>query len=223
MASNPPLRFREICVVDFKSNKFFDTAALRCDRGITDAEKRIQHCSDARCSVQFNAPFGELNRKCRRMRSLSLSALNCLVRDKPRVPAATHIFSPSMRPARDVALVLIRHAKRQPIQVDATGSREMKNVFMAIVQKSLGVDGLEMAERFDIVFHSRPALRVPLSLTKERIEVRVARAGFSFDCVDRDGFDPVNRVLQHERLAQCHDDFVRQQRIRGRGADVKKK
>jgi len=40
--------------------------------------------------------------------------------------------------------------------------------------------------------------------------------------VDRDGFDPVNRVLQNEKLAQRHDDLVRQHRVRRRGADVEK-
>src|SRR6476469_1360847 len=81
------------------------------------------------------------------MRPFFLAALNCFVGDEPRVPAATQIFSPSMRPTRDVALILIRHAKRQPIQFDATGLREMKNVFMAIVEKSRRIDRLEMAER----------------------------------------------------------------------------
>ena len=81
------------------------------------------------------------------MRPFFLAALNCFVGDEPRVPAATQIFSPSMRPTRDVALILIRNAKRQPIQFDATGLREMKNVFVAIVEKSRRIDRLEMAKR----------------------------------------------------------------------------
>jgi len=116
---------------------------LRCDRGITDAQKWIQHGSDARRSVQFDRPFGQLNRKCRRMRPFFLAALNCFVGDEPRVPAATQIFSPSMRPTRDVALILIRNAKRQPIQFDTTGLREMKNIFVAIVEKSRRIDRLK--------------------------------------------------------------------------------
>ena len=103
--------------------------------------------SDARRSVQFDAPFGELNRKRRGVRSFFLAALNCFVRDEPRIPAATQIFSPSMRPARDVALILIWNAKRQPVQFDATGLREMKNIFVAIVEKSRRIDRLEMTER----------------------------------------------------------------------------
>jgi hypothetical protein len=52
-----------------------------------------------------------------------------------------------MRPSRDVALVLIRHTKREPIKSDVARSRKMKNVFVAIVQKALGIDRLEMTKR----------------------------------------------------------------------------
>ena len=51
----------------------------------------------------------------------------------------------------------------------------------------------------------------------------VARRATATMIVDRDGFDPVNRVLQNEKLAQRHDDFVGQHRVRRRGADVEKK
>ena len=145
-SGNSPLRFRQIRTIDFKSDKCFDATALRCDSGISDAEKRIQHRSDARRSVQFDAPFGELNRKCRRMRPFFLAALNCFVGNEPRIPATAQIFSPGMRPTRDVALMLIRNAKRQPVHFDATGLREMKNIFVAIVEKSRRIDRFEMTE-----------------------------------------------------------------------------
>ena len=146
-----PLAIRRFASARYASSisnpiNLLDATALRRERGISDAEKRIQHGSDARRSVQFDAPFGELNRKCRRMRPFFLAALNCFVGDEPRVPAATQIFSPSMRPTRDVALILIRNAKRQPVQFDATGLREMKNIFVAIVEKSRRIDRLEMAK-----------------------------------------------------------------------------
>ena len=170
--------------------------------------------------MQFGAPFGELNRKCRRVRPFFLAVLNCFVGDEPRVPAATQIFSPSMRPTPDVALILIRNAKRQSIQSDATRLREMKNVFVAIIEKSRGIDRLEMTERANC---SRfPACRA--EATRRRVgSARVARRATATMIVDRDGFDPVNRVLQNEKLAQRHHDFVRQHRIRRRGADVEKK
>ncbi len=161
--------------------------------------------------MQCDAPFGELNWKRRRMRTFFLPTLNCLVRNKPRVPAATQIFSPSMRPPRDVALVLIRHAKCQPIQFDAAGLREVENVFVAIVQKPPRIDRLEMTKR------ANGCSRFPAG------SARVARRAAATMIVDRDGFNPVNRVLQHEQIAQRHDDLVRQHRIRRRGTDVEKK
>jgi len=176
--------------------------------------------------MQFDTPFGELNWKGRGMRTLFLATLNCLVRHKPRVPATTQIVSLSMTPARDVALILIRHAKRHPVQFDAAGNCEMKNVFVAIVQKSLRIDRLEMAKRFDSAFDPHLALRVRAGIatwrSAERIKVRVERGGSFLNSVDGNGFDPVNRVLQHEKLAQRHHNFVGQHRVRRRGADVEK-
>src|SRR4029077_9384975 len=116
-----------------------------------------------------------------------------------------------MRPARDVALVLVRHAKSQSIQFDATGLREMKNIFVAIVEKSRRIDRLKMAKS------ASRCSRFPVG------SARVARRATATMIVDRDGFDPVNRVLQNEKLAPTHHDLVRQHRVRRRGADVEKK
>ena len=41
---DPPLRFGQICLVDFKSDKFFHATALRGHGRIPDPQKRIQHC-----------------------------------------------------------------------------------------------------------------------------------------------------------------------------------
>jgi hypothetical protein len=128
-----------------------------------------------------------------------------------------------MRPPRDVALILIWHAEREPVQFDPTGLREMKNVFVAIIEESRRIYRLEVAKRFGAAFDPHPALRVRLSLARERIKVRVAIDGLFIVYVDCDGFDPVNRVLQNEKLAQRDHDFVRQHRIGRRGADVEKK
>ena len=144
--TNSPLRFGEIRIIDFKTDKSFYAAPLRCDGGITNTKERIQHRSDTRGSVQFNAPLGELNWKCRRMRPFLLTTLNCFIRYEPCVPATPQIIPASMRPTRNVALVLIRHPKRQPIQLDPTGLSKMKNIFMAVIQKSRRIDRLKMAE-----------------------------------------------------------------------------
>jgi hypothetical protein len=74
----------------------------------------------ARCSVQIDAPFSQLDRKSRRMRSLFLPALNRFIGNKPRVTATAKVGSARVRPAGDVAFVLIWNAKRKPIEFDAT-------------------------------------------------------------------------------------------------------
>src|SRR5882724_4838240 len=85
---NPPLRLCKISLVDFKSDKFCHAAAPSSNGGISNAEKRIEHRFDSGDAVQFDAPFGELNRKRRRMRPLLGAALNCLVGNEPRIAAA---------------------------------------------------------------------------------------------------------------------------------------
>ncbi len=62
-----------------------------------------------------DGPFGQFDWKSSRMRSFFLAALNCRVRNKPRVAAAPKIASARVTPARDVALVLVRNAEREAI------------------------------------------------------------------------------------------------------------
>src|SRR6267378_1751203 len=104
------------------------------------------------------------------MRAFFCAALNCLVGDEPCVPAATQIASAGVRPTRDVALVLIRNPEREPVDFDAPGFCEVKDVFVAVVQEALRIDWLEMSVRFNC--------RMPI--------------------LDRDRLDPVNCVLQDE-------------------------
>src|SRR5205807_3590900 len=127
------LRLRQIGFVDFKSNKSFHAAALRSDCGVSDSQKWIEHGFDARNAMQLDAQFRELNRKRRGMWSLLCPALNCLIGNEPCVAAAAQIASTSMRPAGDITFVLIRNPDGEPIQLNTTGFREMKNVFVAVV------------------------------------------------------------------------------------------
>src|SRR4029077_14678289 len=126
-----------------------------------------------------------------------------------------------MRPARDVAFVLVRNAEGKPIDFNSSGLRKVKNVLVAIVKKPVRINWLEMTKRLSRWFDPHLALRVRLSLARERNEVRVVL--FS---VDRNRFDPVNRVLQKKSARdgrQFDHDLVGQHRIRWRGANVQKK
>ena len=61
--------------------------------------------------MQLDAPFCQLDWKRRRMRTFLLATLNCFVRNKPGVAATTQIASTRVRPACDVAFVLIWNAE----------------------------------------------------------------------------------------------------------------
>ena len=100
-----------------------------------------------------------------------------------------------MRPAGDVTFVLIWNSDGEPVQLNTSGFREMKNVFVAVVDESLRTNRLEMT----------------------------IRTNFSFAILDGNRFDPMDRVLQHEQTTQLYGNLVRQHRVRWRGADVEKK
>src|SRR5438094_5397038 len=164
------------------------------------------------------------------MRSFFLAALNGLVRNKPSIAATTQITASSMRPARDVTLVLIRNSDSKPVQFDTSGFGEMKNIFVTIVQEALRADRLEMTVRANCCSRF-PACRAgamgrrvesaaPMCLLPSR---RVSRRATATTIVDRERFGPVERVLQLEGTAQRHDDFMWQHRVRWRGTDVEKK
>src|SRR5438105_13502100 len=84
------------------------------------------------------------------MRSLLLAALNCFVRNEPSIATAAQIASARVPPARDVALVLIRDAERKPVNFHPARFREVKDIFVAGVEKSLRVDWFEMSIRANV-------------------------------------------------------------------------
>ena len=170
--------------------------------------------------MQFDAPFGQLDRKRRGMWTFLFAALNRFVRYKPCVAATTQIASARMPPARDVAFVLIWHAQSESIQLDTPGFGEMKNVFVSIVKKSLRIYRFEMTEGANCCSRFPVESAAPMRLLGA---CRVARRATATTIVDRDRFDPVDRVLQLEGTAQHHHDFMWQQRVRWRGTDVEKK
>jgi len=114
------------------------------------------------------------------MRSLLGATLDCFVGNEPGVAAAAAVAPARVRPARDVTFVLVRNAEREPVDVDLAVDGEMKNVFVAVVQKSLGTDRLKMSERL---------------------------------ILDGDRFDPVNRVLKNEQIAELKNNLVWEHRI----------
>src|SRR5581483_12205481 len=75
-----------------------------------------------------------------------LSTLYRLVRDEPRVSPVSPVLLGFFPPA-DVALVLVRYPYCQLVQFCLAGLCEMENVLVAVVEKALACDGLEVAYR----------------------------------------------------------------------------
>ena len=120
---------------------------MRRDRGIADAEERIEHRLHTLNSVQLDAIHRQLHWERRRMRSISIAALDRLIRHKPGVAAAAFISAAGVTPTRDIALILIGHAEREPVDRRPSLSGEMENEFVSIVQVTGRVDRLEMPAR----------------------------------------------------------------------------
>src|ERR1700736_244902 len=97
--------------------------------------------------MQFDAPFGQLHGEGRRVRPLLRATLNRLVGNEPRVPAAASILSLGVAPARNIALVRIRYPEGEPVDRRVAFRREMKNVFVTIVEVARGTDRLEVPTR----------------------------------------------------------------------------
>ncbi len=88
-----------------------------------------------------------------------------------------------MTPAGNVALVLIGHAQSEPIQFDATGLREVKNVFVAIVEKPFGTNRLKVTEGANCCSRFPVESAAPTFLLAPR---RVAHRATATTIVDRD-------------------------------------
>src|SRR6187431_1175541 len=79
------------------------------------------------------------------MRTLLVAALDGVVGQEPRIAAAAQP-RPGLRPARHVRLILILHADGLPIDRRVAALAEMEDELVAIVEESLAVDGLVVAD-----------------------------------------------------------------------------
>ena len=107
------------------------------------------------------------------MRPLFRTTPDRFVGNEPCVPATAPVASAGVAPARDVRLVGVGNAEREPIERRLSLRREVENIFVAIVQKARRTDRLEMT----------------------------TRDFFAGVIRNRDRLDPVDRVLQHEKFA----------------------
>src|SRR5205807_5970185 len=133
-STDSPLRLGEILFVDLEPDELSDAAFARGDRGISNAEKWIEHYHILSKPVQPNAVFRQRDWKRCRMRPFLGAALDRFVRNEPGIAAATSIPSVRVTPSRNVTLVGVWHAERETIDWSFPFGREMENVFLAIVE-----------------------------------------------------------------------------------------
>src|SRR5216684_5220854 len=145
-------------------------------------------------AVQPYALDRKLGRKCGWMGPLLCPLVNGLIGNKPSVAPATLVLAVCVGPASNVGFVGVGHADSQSIQLCLALRSEMKNVLVAIVQESGRVDRFEMPVRI--------RFRSPFN---------------------RDGLDPVDRILKPEGFTHGHCDFKRKKWVVGRIADVQEK
>ena len=132
------------------------------------------------------------------MRSILVPVLNRLVGNEPGVPAASAVLAAAL-PSCDVRRVLVGDADRAPVERRVALGREMKDELVAVVDEPFAVDGLVMTNR-DIA-----------------IEIHRGTRGFT---LDRNRFDPVNRVLQLQVLSRGPRDIHRGPWVGRLGTDV---
>src|SRR5438270_7169798 len=118
----------EIFFVDLEADEVIHAAALRGNRGVSNAKKWIEHRLDAADAMELDAPFRQLLWKGCRMRTFFRAPLNRLVRNKPRVSPAAPVLAASMAPPGDIALVRIRNTQSQALDRRLSFGREMENI-----------------------------------------------------------------------------------------------
>src|SRR5205085_6620199 len=90
-------------------------------------------------SVQPEAVLRQPGRERGRMRTVLVPILDGLVRQEPRVAAATAATARGA-PSGHVGGVLVRHAERETVEGRVAGRREMEHEFVAVVHEPWAVD-----------------------------------------------------------------------------------
>lgn len=94
--------------------------------------------------MQQNASLRQLDRKCCRMRALAGTISNRAIRHEPDIPTTSTITSSRVAPPRDITFVCIGNTYGKSVDGDFSRFREMKNVFVAIIQVAPRIDRLEV-------------------------------------------------------------------------------
>ncbi len=149
--------------------------------------------------MDFDALLDEGDGKSGGVGAFTFAGLDGFVGNEPGVAATAKILTLGVAPARDVGFMNVRHAGGATIQRDIAGFGQVKNVFVAVVDVALGIDGFEMSCGNGVTIHGS----------------------------DGDRFHPVKGVLQNEQglwaIGEGEDDLVGKEGIGWCGADVEEK
>lgn len=182
--------------IQFDTGELRDVLAVCGDGGGSDAKERIKQAGRGTLAMKPDALFDECDGKSRRMRTFLVPGADGFVGNEPVVTPATEIRSAGVAPAGDVGFVLIGNACGPAVELGTAGFCQVKDVFVAVVDEALGVDGFEVARTDQFV-----------------------GAGF-----DRNRFDPMECILKFEQripaVRQREDELVGKQRVHGRSAHV---
>lgn len=162
---------------------------------MADSEEGLEHGGGLAFAVDADAAAGEFDGEGRGVRAFFAALQNGLIGDEPIVSPAAFVGSLGVTPAADVGFVLVGDADGFPFERDVAFFGEMEKVFVAVVDVTAGVDGLEVSGGNGV-------------------------AGFG---VDGDAFDPVKGVLQDELIPELQDKLMRHVGVFWGSTDVEEK
>ncbi len=152
---------------------------------IANAEEWVEDHVNVFYAVKLNAHLWDFGRKCGGVGALFCAIFDGFIRDKPRVAPTATVF-PCGFPAGDVALVLIFNTDAQAVEFDVLMFGKVKDVFVAIVDKTRAVDGFEVAYAY---------------------VARDMRIVADIFFLNSDRFDPVDHILKREMILHSAQDF----------------
>lgn len=189
----------EIAFVDVKAGVGGDFHAVGCDGGCADAIEGVEQVGLSAFSMDADALFDEADGEGGGVWTFLGARLDGVVGDEPVVPTAAFVFTVGVAPAGDVGFVRIGHACGTALEGDVAGFGEVEDVFVAVVDVALAVDGFEVSGADGGVL-----------------------TGFYGD-----GFDPVEGILEGEEGTwaggEGEQELVGQERVFRGGADVQEK
>lgn len=109
-----------------------------------DTKEGVEESGVLCLAVDADALLGEGDGESGWVRSFFFAGLDGFVGNEPGVSTAAEIDSVGVTPPGDVGFVLIGDACGTAVEGDGAGLGEVEDVFVAVVDEALRVDGFEM-------------------------------------------------------------------------------